>query len=662
MRSLLLVLFTLVMCSGNLASEVYGAVLDLRTASDSDSTSLDVPWEFSEGPIHPGQFQVNPRAEELAAFWMSGSKLPERGTFRLTLRRTFDQPALLLTMRDMPAFRLFVNGVLSASKGKIYTSEGMIENERGMTNVLLPQADEIELIIEAGASFPRWAASRSVLTVGPEALLRNQTLVDTIVLALMLGGLFITGIYHVALYILTPSRSVTLVLGFFCLVNCVRSSVTGTVDTILQIFPHFPYELSFTLSYIGYYLSPPLFLQFIRLSFPGTISVRIIRPLWCVSLVFVSLVLVSQVSLYGQLNYLFHAVTLASIAISFQAIIRAVRSRQRGAVLLLIASTIVSLATLNDVLYAEGWPSFGPLIHYALFLFILLQSIILSSQFSSTFNELAHIYREFTKIVYLHTVKQIASGQAIESTMRVGAAEAVVVAFDIVGSSRIKSPGFTDALERMMGRCYDSMSHGYDPKLMKAPAFRLKEMGDGLLCSIGFPFITGDSRSESEVATALAADFTQIFKEEMEKLDLEADAYCSVGIVKGTVEGFFPRFGVKQYDLRGKAIMLATRYESMRNAVYQKLGWHGSVIFVQDEVYRDLSPDEQELYTLWDTTLDKQRIRDDASAPRAWFRFMPHPERRLPHGKAEKVEEGEVALEAAECEGVSREHSAGKNR
>ncbi len=627
-----------------------GAVLDLRETVDVPKKALEIAWEYSDLPIIPGRLKISELSKRPQDFWLDQADLPQRASYRITILRKADQASLLLVFKDWPAFRAIVNGQTLLEKGKLYNGFGDIENKRGDVSLLLPQAEAIEVLLELGASLPRWNHAPKLIYIGTEADLRKQELRNSIILAILLGGLFIIGLYHISLFVLTPARSVTLILGAFCMVNCLRCSISGNVDILYNFFPDFPFGLSYKLSYIGYYLSPALFIEFLKFSFPGTLSHRTLRYLWLITVTFIVMTVITPLAVYGRWNSAFHGVTLISIVIATICIKRAIKNRTKGAWLQLVSFLLVSMATINDVMYAEGLPNIGLTIPFAVFIFILLQSMILSSQFSQAFAELAHTYKEFTKIVYLHTVKQIASGLEIEKTMRVGTADAVVLAFDIVGSSRLKHPGLSDAIERMMGRCYEAMSEGYDAVNMHSRAYRVKEMGDGLLCSVGFPFPTGARNCNSSVAVALAVDFMRIFKEEFEKLNLEIDAFCGIGIAKGQVEGFFPRFGVKQYDLRGKTIVLATRYESMRNAVFNRAGWKGSVIFLQDDVYQELAVGEQALYTEWDATADGQRIRDDGQAKKAWFRFVPHAvcrDKRAIDCLVAREDDGERALKAS---------------
>lgn len=609
---------------GGLAS---GVELDLRHIADRTAATADLNglWEYSPSPILLGQAEgaLSGSPQE---FWMKTSELGESASYRLVLIREAEQESLLLVLSDLPSYRVSANGRLLLEKGRLPTDGKPAIAERGKRTVLLPQGDRIELILDVATPLPRWLSLPGKITVGPESSMRHKEKVESILLSIILGGLFIIGIYHICLFIFMPSRPVTLILALFCLIVIIRSAFSPEFESAYVFFPHFPYELSWKVQIIGYYLSPPLFLTFLMFSFPETVFRPLVRGIWIAAGLSSIMVLSFPASTYGPYNALFHIVTFVAIIAGTHSLFLALKRHIRGAVIMLIASLLLSMATLNDVARSENLPNLGAIIHYGLFIFVAMQSLILSSQFFQAFSQLAHMHREFRKIVYLHTVKLVAEGRNIEETMPTGTGDATVIAFDIVGSSKIKHSHAADAIERMMGRCYDAMSQGYDASRRQCRAYRVKEMGDGLICSIGFPFQTGSMETKGSVALKLAKEFANIFKEEMSKLNLPHEVYCAIGIAQGSVEGFFPRFGNKQYDLRGKSIVLATRYESMRNAVFQKTQTKGSLIFIQDQVYNDLSPSERAAFEFWDATRDGQRIRDDGQAKRAWYLFVPHVE------------------------------------
>ena len=243
----------------------------------------------------------------------------------------------------------------------------------------------------------------------------------------------------------------------------------------------------------------------------------------------------------------------------------------------------------------------------------------------------AHALAELTKLVPPHVVAHIHEGGGLESSMPVGKADACVIAFDIVDSTRQDDPGFPAAVEAVLARCHGIMMEGYCMDPLEANAYRLKDMGDGFLATVGFPFhvptqrstgIQGDDRA---LAVALAERFVGVFEEEMAHLASREDGgalHCCVGIVRGRIEGFFPKAGVKQYELRGHAISLATRYEGLRRCIFPKTGYAGNLIVLREDVHAGLCPDDAAHYAAWDTKVPGQAVRDDPEAQRAYYRFM----------------------------------------
>ena len=112
------------------------------------------------------------------------------------------------------------------------------------------------------------------------------------------------------------------------------------------------------------------------------------------------------------------------------------------------------------------------------------------------------------------------------------------------------------------------MTSYYDKKSLKANAYMIKEMGDGFLCSVGFPFKCGGEPKQS--AYALADNFLDIFQKLAVHYFPTQNVYCSIGIVYGKISGFFPKAGLKRYDLYGEAIIKATGYESYRKQLFER--------------------------------------------------------------------------------------------
>ncbi len=153
----------------------------------------------------------------------------------------------------------------------------------------------------------------------------------------------------------------------------------------------------------------------------------------------------------------------------------------------------------------------------------------------------------------------------------------------------------------------------YSTETLSANAYRMKEMGDGFLCSVGYPFKIPNGINQAAFASQLALRFIAIFDEHTKAMDYPLPIYCAIGIAGGDLEGFYPESGTREYDLYGRAVILATRYESMRKNIFVGQP-DASLIIVQEEIYLSLPTELRQRFHEFDLVLNKLKVRDDPSA------------------------------------------------
>jgi len=230
-----------------------------------------------------------------------------------------------------------------------------------------------------------------------------------------------------------------------------------------------------------------------------------------------------------------------------------------------------------------------------------------------------HAYRQLEKMLYPHQRRMIEDGYTLEETMPVGYGEACVIAFDVIESSKIKSPYARTLLQNVLKKCQTMMMENYSQSVFEANAYRIKEMGDGFLCSVGFPFKAPGAWSKEALAIKLAQQFVAIFHEEAAKLAPNERVHCAVGIANGTIEAFYPHTTPKEYDLYGRPIILATRYESIRKELFHHIP-KSTIIILQESVHLKLPPSAQHNFQGFE--LKNFRIRDDHEAKRLYYQVF----------------------------------------
>ena len=223
-----------------------------------------------------------------------------------------------------------------------------------------------------------------------------------------------------------------------------------------------------------------------------------------------------------------------------------------------------------------------------------------------------HALDQLSKVFYPHQISQIRGGAILESTMPCGEASACVICFDLVGSTQIKHERVKEFFQDIFRRCDEVMIEGYDPGTMTASAYRVKQVGDGFICSVGYPLrsLTGSMAND---AVTLALRFYEVFSEEVAKFQYHEPIHCCMGMAMDQIASFFPAAGTKSYDLYGRGLALATRYEHMRKALFPHSPAQ-SILIIQECVFASLSPDLRLRFERIDLAAEKVVVRDDPDA------------------------------------------------
>jgi hypothetical protein len=236
-----------------------------------------------------------------------------------------------------------------------------------------------------------------------------------------------------------------------------------------------------------------------------------------------------------------------------------------------------------------------------------------------------HAFDQLKKIIYPHQLEQIMDGEQLEKTMPVGKGLAAVIAFDIVSSSQADHDTMQEFLRQLFAQCHASMMNGYQPHTREAHAYRIKETGDGFLCSIGYPFRTVGGQSAPEVAVQLAQEFVRIFYRVLARFPDLRRLTCCCGIALDRVESFFPKEGVQVYDLYGRAIVLATRYEALRKEI-RIFNSEASTIILQERVHQSLPEPMRSRFELMNLQTLGIKVRDDSEAKACFVQIIPIPD------------------------------------
>jgi class 3 adenylate cyclase len=285
-----------------------------------------------------------------------------------------------------------------------------------------------------------------------------------------------------------------------------------------------------------------------------------------------------------------------------------------------------SMLTIGCLINAQAYTGHVPLIlRFALYAAFAAESVFFAfavgfkariSEAKAT-AENTHAFKQMEKVFYPHQIHQIREGSELENTMPTGAGEACVLCFDIVGSSKINHEKTKEFFRAVFRRCNEAMDEIYDPQTLIASGYRIKEMGDGFICSVGYPF-KSPSGSLANDAYHLAQRFVSIFTEEVARFDYHEPLHCCIGLAMDSISGFYPAGGTKSYDLFGRSIVLANRYEAMRKVIIPE-GLKGNLLILQERVYFSLDKGLRSGFVQYMLREHGAVVRDDPAADRLYY-------------------------------------------
>lgn len=597
--------------------------MDLRNWDDkngAERVELRGGWRFIPGEFVEGS--ASERWNQASILHLPGTwAVVYQGTGIVSLRADVDIRASDnwgLFLNDAPsAIEVWVNGERLGLSGQVgLTAESMIPSRKPI-HIKLPRAEHYDIVIHMSNFLHSRGGIYYPITLARfEAFDFGQRL-RQIMEAGFAASILVIGLYHAFLFFIRREK-MTLVFAACCLAVAQRLASSNT--RIFDLFIGTSWDLSYRLEYGSLYVIAPLIEAFIGMLFPHDYPKALIpwRVAWYIGILST---LFFPISVITDSLWYAHAGHLSAALICSYTVIRAT-IKQRVGIRWISYGTVCMIAFSSiDVLYSYQDVTGTYTIHIGFLLFILFQAGAIAKNYASIQTSLMeeeakrkHSYRQLGKVFYPHQLLMMEDGRNLEDTMPTGPGKGCVLCFDIIGSSTVKHINKNQVIKKFFTHCYEVMMENYSPATLSANAYRMKEMGDGFLCSIGYPFKVPDGSNEAAFAARLALRFIAIFEEHIKAMDYPLPIHCAVGIAGGDLEGFYPESGTREYDLYGRAVILATRYEGMRKHLFQGGQVDASILIVQEEIYLSLPTDLRRRFMEFDLTRHNLKVRDDPSA------------------------------------------------
>lgn len=378
-------------------------VLDLRNLPDlgKKEISLNGEWEFFWlqliDPNNRTKEESHPNDSDfihVPAIWSSqsvhGTRLSDQGygTYRLTIKlpsEEIGQAQALVIPSIATAYQLWINEKPMASNGIVGTSVQEMEAQNfPKTIYFTPLSEELELTIQVSNYVQRKGGLWSEIKMGRAEYMTNVRNKNIMAQIAVVGGLFVMGIYHIALFLFRRNERSTLFFGIACLLIALRTLLVGEV-LWFQIWPDFSWELGVKLEYLSAFIGIAFFVIYAYYLHPKEARKKITYGLFSIICVASIPILFLPARVYTNWMIYYQLILLVSLLYLMYVVILATIRRRKGAWINFVAMLILLLTVVNDILYYNHLIQTMDMVGKGLFLFIFAQALVLASRFSKSF-------------------------------------------------------------------------------------------------------------------------------------------------------------------------------------------------------------------------------------------------------------------------------------
>ncbi len=285
------------------------------------------------------------------------------------------------------AYRLYVNGALTASNGIVAeTADADTPQYLPKTVSFLQTGTSIEIIMHISNFNSDKGGPWNSIQLGTQEQLLKERDKKLLYEYMLFGGLLIMALYHLGLFALRRNDSSLLFFGIYCLIIAIRITITGEF-IFIQLFPDFGWETEMKFEFLTIFIGLPVFVLFIQSLYPFEMKAVVRRVYIFLGAAFSLPVLFTPVRVYSRLLLPFHVVGVITCLYLLFVAGLAIKRKREDAVPVFLGLTVLFGAIINDMLDAHIIIHTGYFLPSGLFIFVLLQSFILSRRSSKAFSD-----------------------------------------------------------------------------------------------------------------------------------------------------------------------------------------------------------------------------------------------------------------------------------
>ncbi len=375
-------------------------VLDVRgwDFSRNGSLSLSGEWEFhwnaflSYGDFRGGDQGMAPHYGAVPMTWtrytIDKAGLPAGGyaTYRLRVRTDGARVRYGLHVPNIfSAYETYVDDTRVASAGAIGKSKDeMKARVRPHIVEFDPPGPEFDIIIRVSNYHYKLAGIIEEIALGHAGDMRARWNRNALMGMFIVGSILMIGLYHLVLFALMKRNKALLYFAVACLMIALRSFIQQD-RYVLEVLPSLSFEALFKLEFLSWQFALAAFSLFVYRLFGAEFSRKALMAILITLALIAAVEIAAPLIVYSQGLEAMMGVALCCLLYIFYVVFLAIVHKRSGAMGFLGGLLVLIGVSINDILYGIHVIDTVYLLPVGLFVFLFIQSYLLSSRFSESY-------------------------------------------------------------------------------------------------------------------------------------------------------------------------------------------------------------------------------------------------------------------------------------
>jgi hypothetical protein len=310
---------------------------------------------------------------------MDGRAMPAKGaaTYRINVQTDKKYTHLSLKIPAIgTAYRLYVDGNLLSEDGKVgYKAETSVAGYNPKIVLFKPNSDRFSITVQVSNHDYYWGGIWTAIRLGDTHNIYQeqyqQILRSTFLLAIFLTVAF----FNLIQFTLRTADPLPIIIALTCLLLGLREIESGQVLHIAGL-TQWSFVTNARISFFTFYATAPLLLAYFHTTFWQDYKKFLMVIIYLVFTVASLLVLFTPPIVFSQTILFFQTFTVLCMSYVFWGLIKALRNKRHGSLLLSLGTIFLFALVINDILYTLDIIDTAFMVSFGLVAFILCQNYL----------------------------------------------------------------------------------------------------------------------------------------------------------------------------------------------------------------------------------------------------------------------------------------------